>query len=135
MRSWIGESYLSRLAQGDLPLIEERVRAAAERVSSAGSAVRYLRSLYLPGDETCFHFFRAASAEAVLAAGELASTSFDRVAEVLEQAAPAAPAEAIARSVDGTDRHPTAGRALERFSSARRATLGHRKEKEEDDGS
>jgi hypothetical protein len=47
--------------------------------------VRYLRSIYVPADEMCFHLFEAASVEEVRAASELAGLSAQRIVETLER--------------------------------------------------
>ena len=46
--------------------------------------MRYVRSIVVPGDETCFHVFEAPSQEAVEEVGRRAELPFDRVTEALE---------------------------------------------------
>jgi hypothetical protein len=46
--------------------------------------VRYVGSLVIPGDETCFHIFDASSLEAVRDAMERASTRFERIVPVIQ---------------------------------------------------
>lgn len=78
------------LAGGSPAALEEaaaRARAAAESYGVRARSVRYLRSTYLPEDETCLHFFAAAS-------------SAD-VAEVARQAG--LPGERITRSIDADE--------------------------------
>jgi hypothetical protein len=56
-----------------------RARAAAADLRREGIPVRFLRSLFLPEDETCFYLFEAGSPAAARAAAERAGLSVDRV--------------------------------------------------------
>jgi hypothetical protein len=53
----------------------ERARRTAENTS----AVRYVDTTYLPGDETVLHLFDAPSAEALDEAGRRAGLQFERI--------------------------------------------------------
>ncbi len=55
-----------------------------------GNTVRYLRSILIPGDETCLHLVEADSAEEVAAAFEQAGLAADRIVEAVALQAPAA---------------------------------------------
>lgn len=83
MASYVVEMYIPRLNREELSSLERRLRGAARTVSRRGARVEYVRSVHVPGDETCFHFFEAASVEAVDAAGKQAGIVFDRIAEAL----------------------------------------------------
>jgi hypothetical protein len=51
----------------ELQALADRARSAAEQVNSTETPVRFLRSIYLPDEETCFQLFdgtAAADAEA-----------------------------------------------------------------------
>jgi hypothetical protein len=61
-----------------------RARRAAADLSREGSAVRYVRSFFLPDDETCFHYFEGTSAEAIGEVAARASIACDRIMEVRE---------------------------------------------------
>jgi len=58
-----------------------RVRLAAEEHTRAGTPVRYLRSIFVPDDETCFHVIEAPSAEAVAEIARRAGLPVERVVE------------------------------------------------------
>ena len=73
------ELYVSRTDPAAARRNAELARTAAE-----GTAVRYLRSIFMPEDETCFLFFEAASAAAV---GEVADRAGFRAERVVEAAA------------------------------------------------
>jgi hypothetical protein len=56
----------------ELQALSAKARSAAERVNSEETPVRFLRSIFVPDIETCFHLFEgttAAVAEAVTRAG------------------------------------------------------------------
>jgi uncharacterized protein DUF4242 len=61
----------------------DRVRAASEAMTSEGTPVRYVRSLLLCDDETCFLLFEAPSAEAVGEASRRAELSYVRIVEAV----------------------------------------------------
>jgi hypothetical protein len=61
-----------------------RVRRAARAVSVQGTSVRYLRSIFIPADETCFHLFEGPSAEAVGEVSRQAELDYERIVEVLQ---------------------------------------------------
>ena len=55
-----------------------------------GTAVRYLRSILIPGDETCLHLVEADSVEQVAEAFEQARLKADRIVEAVGLQAPTA---------------------------------------------
>ena len=57
---------------------------AARSLREEGVAVRYLRSIVIPDDETCFHVFDAPSAEAVREVSRRAAIRFERIVPVIE---------------------------------------------------
>ena len=50
---------------------------------AGGTAVRYLQSIYVPAEDTCFCVFQALSGEAVLAVNDAGHFSVDRIAEAV----------------------------------------------------
>jgi len=75
------------LAGGSRTMLEEaaaRARAAAESFEARGRSVRYLRSTCLPDDETCLHFFAAASDEDVAEAARRAGLTGDRITRSID---------------------------------------------------
>jgi uncharacterized protein DUF4242 len=61
-----------------------RAHAAAEELAREGTRIRYVRTTFLPEDETCFHLFDAQSAEAVREVGRRAGLEPIRVVGALE---------------------------------------------------
>lgn len=86
MAEYLVELYLPRSRGDDLAAAAPRARAAAEQLTRQGTVVRYLRTIFVPEDETCFYLFEAESAEAVGNAARRASISFERVLEVVSAA-------------------------------------------------
>jgi hypothetical protein len=77
MRSYLVESYAqSRLVDEQ----RERARRTAELVTS----VRYVRTTFLPEDETVLHLFEARSEETLRQAVDLAGLQHDRIVEAVE---------------------------------------------------
>jgi hypothetical protein len=79
MTRFLVEAYLPQQRATELPTLVRRLRAVAGELSSDGTPVRHLRSTFVPEDETCFHLFEGASAEAVREAGRRAALGFDRI--------------------------------------------------------
>ena len=59
------ETYLSRHVEGEPEATVARVEAAARATSTAGDPVRYVRSIFVPDDESCLLLIEAPSAAAV----------------------------------------------------------------------
>ncbi len=47
--------------------------------------MRFLRTIFVPEDETCFFLYRAASADAARRAVDRAGLAFERISEALTQ--------------------------------------------------
>jgi hypothetical protein len=66
--------------------IERRLRVASAQLTRAGTPVRYLRSIFVPEDETCFYLLEARAVEAVREASVQAGISAARIVEAHERA-------------------------------------------------
>ena len=84
MPSYLVEVYLPRSRPQEAGVIGSRARAAAEELSREGTPVRYVRTTFLPDDETCFHLFEAASAEVVEEVSRRAGLGRARVVAAVE---------------------------------------------------
>ena len=80
--SYLVESYLA-----DSPRAVEDTRERARRVAELGVGIRYVRTTFLPGDETVLHLFEAPSAAALDEAGRRAALPFERIVEAVERSA------------------------------------------------
>ena len=85
MAEFLVESYVARTDSAAAERGAERSRLAAERLTREGTRVRYLRSIFVPEDETCFFLYEADSAEAVRLAAARAALPFERVVELFSQ--------------------------------------------------
>ena len=56
----------------------------SEKMTEEGTAVKYIRSNFFPGDSSCTCLFEADSKEAVKEVNEKASIPFDEITEVLD---------------------------------------------------
>jgi hypothetical protein len=79
--TYLIEAYV---AGGEITDLQERARTAAETMRSEGDAVRYLRSVLVPADETWFHLFEAASKDIVAELAQRAGLRYERIVEAEE---------------------------------------------------
>jgi hypothetical protein len=79
MTEFLGELYVSREHGVAVEEDEVRVRTAAAELTREGRPVRFVRTIFVPEDETCFYLFEASSAGAVREVGARAALLFDRV--------------------------------------------------------
>ena len=80
MQSYLVESYAAGAGVDDQ---RRRAREAAE----VGIGVRYIRTMFLPGDETLLHVFEADSPEALREAARVAALPYERIVEAVEGSA------------------------------------------------
>jgi hypothetical protein len=79
------ETYVPRSSVDGGRRAAREVRSAAEALSREGTPVRYVRTTFLPDDETCFHLLDAASAEAVAELGRRAGLGRARIVAAIEE--------------------------------------------------
>ncbi|HEV2901843.1 MAG TPA: nickel-binding protein [Gaiellaceae bacterium] len=65
MATYLAELYFPDRGGGARAPLAARANAAAEELSREGIGVHYVRSVFVPEDETCFCFFEAPSADSV----------------------------------------------------------------------
>jgi hypothetical protein len=88
MQSYLVEVYLPRSRAHDARATGRRARAAAEQLSREGVPIRYVRTTYLPDDETCFHHFEARTPAAVEEASRRAALGRARIVPAIEVSQP-----------------------------------------------
>ena len=84
MSYFLAELYLPATSPGGTAEAVARARAAAEEVARDGDVLRFLRIIFVPGDETCFVAYEAATSEAVAEAGRRAGLDFERIVAAVE---------------------------------------------------
>jgi hypothetical protein len=84
LANYLVETYVPGTQAQDARAAGRRARAAARKVSRRGVSVRYVRTTLVPGDETCFHVFEAASHDAVAEVCRLAGIESPRIVPAVE---------------------------------------------------
>jgi Nickel responsive protein SCO4226-like len=79
---YLVEEYVPRSREARLA--GRAARAAAEELAREGTPVHYVRTTFLPDDETCFHVFEAASEEAVGEVCQRARIGSGRIVRAVE---------------------------------------------------
>jgi len=86
--TYLLEAYMPRAQTQDACAAGQRAQAAVDELARQGVPIRYIRTTFLPDDETCFHAFEASSAEQVEQAGRRAGLGHTRVIAALETSQP-----------------------------------------------
>lgn len=84
MPLYLAELYKASAESGDLAQAAARARAAASAMARAGTRIRYVRSVFVPSDETWFLLYEASLASDVVEAAGRAGIQLERVVEALE---------------------------------------------------
>jgi hypothetical protein len=77
-------SYLVESYAAASPAALDDARERARRTAELGSGVFYVRTTFLPDDETILHLFEAPSASVLDEAGRRAALQFERIVEAVE---------------------------------------------------
>jgi hypothetical protein len=83
MADFLVELYVSEAEAGTVALHAEAACLAAEELTREGTGVRYVGSIYVPSEETCFFLYEAVSADAVREAARRGALAFDHIAEAV----------------------------------------------------
>jgi hypothetical protein len=86
MAEFMVECYVSREDGDRVTRVAESARRAVEELNRKGIPVRYLRSIFVPEEETCFFLYEASSADVVREAARRSSLPFEHVVQVAAQA-------------------------------------------------
>ena len=81
MTEFLVELYVSGTDPTAVATTTQRAEHAAVELTAAGIPVHFVRSIFVPADETCLFLFEAESIEAVRDAAFRAGISFDHLAE------------------------------------------------------
>ncbi len=85
MAEFLVELYVSREDGAGVGSRSEIARLAADELTGEGIPVRYLHSIFVPEEETCFFLYEAVSADAVREAAQRAALPFERISEAVAQ--------------------------------------------------
>lgn len=83
MSEFLLEAFCPRNAFQLNPRRAYEVQFVADQLTREGKPVRFVRSILVPEDETCFYLFEAPSVEAVHEAAERAGLQVERVTEAV----------------------------------------------------
>jgi hypothetical protein len=76
---YLVELYVPRRAQATITDAADRARLASEQLTNEGKHVRYLRTIFIPQDEICFHLYEAQEADLVDEASVRAQIAYERI--------------------------------------------------------
>jgi hypothetical protein len=88
MPSYLVEVYLPRSRAREARATGHRARTAAEQLTREGVPIRYVRTTYLPDDETCLHLFEAGTPAVVEEASRRAALGRARIVPAIEASRP-----------------------------------------------
>lgn len=83
MPTYLVERYLPGVSADEVLAAAGRAKETTALMAEEGDTVRYLRSTFLPTEESCFCLFEGASEDLVRTANERAQIPFDRIVEAL----------------------------------------------------
>ena len=87
--TYIVEVYLPRSRADEARVAGSRLEAAAYQLSREGLSVQYVRTTFLPDDETCFHFIEAPTPAAAEEVSRRAALGPARIVTAIEPSRPA----------------------------------------------
>ena len=84
MRVYLVDRDLPGITSDGLAALQRAEISASHQVTTAGQRVRYLRSVFIPGEARCMCLFEAEEEAAVVAVNEVAWLPFTRIVEALD---------------------------------------------------
>ena len=84
MRVYLVDRDLPGITSDGLAALQRAEISAGQQVTAAGQRVRYLRSVFIPGEARCMCLFEAEDEAAVVAVNEVAWLPFTRIVEALD---------------------------------------------------
>ena len=79
MNSYLVERYLPGVSEAELRIALDRLHEACTELSARGNPVRYVGSMFLPEEETCFCRIDGDSPGTAAKANEIAQLPFARI--------------------------------------------------------
>ena len=84
MPNYMVERYLPNITLDQLAAAATRAKHTTAQMTQDGTPIRYLRSIFVPGEEKCFCLFEGPSPEAVKEANQRANIPFERIVESVQ---------------------------------------------------
>ena len=88
MTVYMAERDLKGISMTDLAAAQARAIETGRTMSEQGEDVRYLRSVFVPGEGRCMCLFDASDADTVRRLNDTAGLPYTRVVEVMDLPAP-----------------------------------------------
>lgn len=85
MREFVAEQYISGTDADAAQRGADAARRASEQLRREGTPVEFVRSIFIPRDETCIYIYKAGSDEALQAALARTPLRFERVSEAVTE--------------------------------------------------
>jgi Nickel responsive protein SCO4226-like len=79
VHEFVAELYVAGFDTAAVERGAASARVGAEQARREGVDVRYIRTIFVPEDETCFYLYEAPSVEDVEAAARHAGLTFERI--------------------------------------------------------
>ena len=83
MAEFLVEWFVSRTDLGAVERNAILAGQAAVQLSHEGASIRFVRSIYIAEDETCFHHYEARTLDAVRTATQRAAVPYERIIEAV----------------------------------------------------
>jgi hypothetical protein len=84
MRVYLVDRDLPGITGEGLAMLQRAEIGASEQFTAAGQPLRYLRSMFIPGEARCMCLFEAEDEAAVAALNQAARLPFTRIVEALD---------------------------------------------------
>ena len=83
MPQYVVERHLPNFTGEQVAAAAKRAKEATTEMTKEGTPVRYMRSIFIPGEDKCFCLFESESADSVLQANKRADLPVQRISEAL----------------------------------------------------
>ena len=83
MTYYMVERHLPQITPDELAAAALRAKNTTMEMSGEGTPIRYLRSIFVPGEDKCICLFEGPTTESVEQANRRANIPFERVVEAL----------------------------------------------------
>lgn len=84
MSVYMVERSLKGIAMDDLAAAQKAAISTSQQSAAEGTAVRYIRSTFVPDSGRCMCLFEAANADAVKQVNDKAKLPYDRIVEAMD---------------------------------------------------
>ena len=84
MTHYMVERHLPQITPDELAAAAMRAKVTTMEMTNEGTPIRYLRSIFVPGEDKCLCLFEGPNAESVEQANRRANIPFERVTETIQ---------------------------------------------------